>query len=196
MDDFFFDQDYRFLVGADREQNTGQVVDLDHGKPVADLSLSGMPHLGSGITWVQEGRTVFATPNLKDSKVTVIDMDNWKVIKEIDTLGPGFFMRSHEKTPYAWTDVFFGPNRDAMHVIDKGSLEIVKTLRPEPGKTSAHVEFTRDGRYALVSLWEMEGALVVYDAAMLAEVKRIPMRKPSGKYNVYNKINRSAGTSH
>ena len=65
-----------------------------------------------------------------------------------------------------------------------------------PGKTSANVGFTRDGRYALVSLWEPEGALVVFDASSLEEVKRIPMRKPSGKYNVYNKINRSAGTSH
>jgi hypothetical protein len=27
-------------------------------------------------------------------------------------------------------------------------------------------------------------------------VKRIPMVKPSGKYNVYNKTTRSAGTSH
>jgi hypothetical protein len=27
-------------------------------------------------------------------------------------------------------------------------------------------------------------------------VKRLPMNKPSGKYNVYNKITRSAGTSH
>jgi hypothetical protein len=105
-------------------------------------------------------------------------------------------MRSHESTPYAWTDVFFGPNRDVMHVFDKRTLEMVKTLRPEPGKTSAHVEFTRDGRYALVSLWEMDGALIVYDAATLEEVKRVPMCKPSGKYNVYNKINRSAGTSH
>jgi hypothetical protein len=42
----------------------------------------------------------------------------------------------------------------------------------------------------------MDGALVVYGAASLEEVKRIPMRKPSGKYNVFNKINRSAGTSH
>jgi hypothetical protein len=83
-----------------------------------------------------------------------------------------------------------------MHIFDKRTLEMVKTIRPEPGKTSGHVEFTRDGRYALVSLWEMDGALVVYDAATLAEVKRIPMRKPSGKYNVYNKITRSAGTSH
>jgi hypothetical protein len=37
---------------------------------------------------------------------------------------------------------------------------------------------------------------VVYDAATLQEVKRLPMNKPSGKYNVYNKISHSAGTSH
>jgi hypothetical protein len=137
-----------------------------------------------------------ATPHLKEGKVSIIDMTDWRVIETIETLGPGFFMRSHENTPYAWVDVFFGPNRDALHVIDKRSLEIVKTLRPEPGKTAAHVEFTRDGRYALVSLWEMDDALIVYDAATLEEVKRIPMSKPSGKYNVYNKITFSAGTSH
>jgi DNA-binding beta-propeller fold protein YncE len=105
-------------------------------------------------------------------------------------------MRSHENTPYAWVDVFFGPDSDAVHVIDKQTLEIVKTLRPAPGKTAAHVEFTRDGRYALLSIWDMDGAIIVYDAATLEEVKRIPMRKPVGKYNVYNKITRSAGTSH
>jgi uncharacterized FlaG/YvyC family protein len=196
LDDFFFDQDYRLLIGADRVAHSGQVVDLDSGKRVAVLPLDGMPHLGSGITWEYRGRPVMATPNLKDSKVTVIDMQNWEVIREIPTLGPGFFMRSHEKTPYAWTDVFFGPDKDAMHVFDKKTLEMVKTLRPDPGKTSAHVEFTRDGRYVLVSIWEMDGALLVYDAATLEEIRRIPMSKPSGKYNVYNKIHRSAGTSH
>jgi hypothetical protein len=63
-------------------------------------------------------------------------------------------------------------------------------------KTLAHVEFTRDGRYALASLWEMDGALIVHDAQTLKEVKRIPMRKPVGKYNVFNKVTRSEGTSH
>jgi hypothetical protein len=38
--------------------------------------------------------------------------------------------------------------------------------------------------------------VVVYDADSLEEVKRLPMKKPSGKYNVYNKITRSRGTSH
>lgn len=196
LDDFFFDQEYVSIIGASRD-GKGQVVDLDVGRVIVpDLSLPGMPHLGSGITWQYQGRTVLATPNLKSGSVSVIDMETWQTIKNIETLGPGFFMRSHENTPYAWVDVFFGPNRDAMHVIDKRSLEIVKTLRPVPGKTAAHVEFTRDGRYALLSIWDPDGALIVYDAATLEEVKRLPMNKPSGKYNVYNKITRSAGTSH
>ena len=155
-----------------------------------------MPHLSSGITWERDGHTLLATPHLEKPEVSVIDLTTWKTIKRIPTQGPGFFMRSHESSPYAWVDVFFGPNRDAMHVIDKQTLEIARTLRPEPGRVAAHVEFDRDGRYALVSIWENDGAIVVYDAKTLEEVKRLPMRKPSGKYNVYNKITRSEGTSH
>ena len=58
------------------------------------------------------------------------------------------------------------------------------------------MEFTRDGRFALVSVWEMDGAIVVTTPRSFAEVKRIPMVKPSGKYNVYNKIMYDSGTSH
>ena len=196
LDDFFFDQSYRHAMGAARDAKTGQVVNLNVGRKVAELALDGMPHLGSGITFDHGGRPVLATPHLKDAAVSVIDMQTWRTVKRIATLGPGFFMRSHENTPYAWVDVFFGKDKDAIHVIDKRTLEIVKTLRPAPGKTAAHVEFTKDGRFALVSIWEQQGAVVVYDAKTLEEVKRIPMVKPSGKYNVYNKITLSAGTSH
>ncbi|MCP4041613.1 MAG: cytochrome C oxidase Cbb3, partial [Gammaproteobacteria bacterium] len=174
LDDFFFDQKYVKLMGASRE-GTGQVVDLDLGRVTSSLALPGMPHLSSGITWEYEGRPVLATPNIREGSVSVIDMGSWETIKRIKTLGPGFFMRSHENSPYAWVDVFFGPHRDVMHVIDKRTLEIVKTLRPAPGKTAAHVEFTRDGSHALVSIWDMDGALVIYDARTLEEVKRLPM---------------------
>jgi mono/diheme cytochrome c family protein len=196
LDDFFFDPEYVHLIGASRDAGHGQVINLDLRRKVATVELPGMPHLASGITWEYEGRTVLATPHLHEAAVTIIDVDSWETLQRIETLGPGFFMRSHEDSRYAWVDVFFGENKDAMHVIDKQTLEIVKTLRPEPGKTAAHVEFTRDGRYALVSIWEDDGALVVYDGDTLEEVKRLPMRKPSGKYNVYNKITRSEGTSH
>jgi DNA-binding beta-propeller fold protein YncE len=196
LDDFFFDPDYRNLIGAARDSDRGVVVNLNVGREIAELPLPGLPHLGSGITWMRDGRRVMATPHLKEAKLSVIDMETWKVIAEIATEGPGFFLRSHEKSPYVWADVFFGPNKDAMHVIDKQTLEIVRTLRPVPDKTVAHVEFDRTGAHALVSVWEDDGAVIVYDARTLEEVRRLPMRKPSGKYNVWNKITFSDGTSH
>jgi mono/diheme cytochrome c family protein len=196
LDDFFFGPDYRSLIGSARDGDQAVVVHLDVGREIAELPLPGLPHLGSGISWIYQGRRVLATPHLKEAAVSVIDMAQWRVIKRIETLGPGFFMRSHENSPYAWVDVSAGPHKDAVHLIDKTTLEIVKTLRPAPGKSAAHVEFTRDGRFALLSIGEMDGAIVVYDAHSLEEVTRIPMVKPSGKYNVWNKIHGSEGTSH
>lgn len=196
LDDFFFSDDYRNLIGATRDTMRGVVVNLNVGREIAELPLPGMPHLGSGISWERNGRRVMATPHLKEGRISVIDTESWQVIDTIETLGPGFFLRSHENSPYIWADVFFGPNRDVMHVIDKQSLEIVRTLRPVPGATVAHVEFTRDGEEALVSVWEDDGAVIVYDARTLQEITRLPMRKPSGKYNVFNKITFSEGTSH
>ncbi len=195
LDDFFFDQPYRHILGASRT-GAGQVIDLDAGRKVADLSLTGMPHLGSGITWQRNGRDVMASPNLKQGALSVIDMETWKTVATIPTNGPGFFLRSHESTPYAWTDAMMSPRRDTLQVIDKQSLAVVGSVTPAPGRTAAHVEFTRDGRYALVSLMESDGAIVVYDAATLKEIKRLPMDKPIGKYNVFNKTTRSSGTSH
>ncbi len=204
LDEFFFTQDYSTAMGTSRTAGQGQVVHLDVRKKIADLKLPGMPHLGSGITWkyVPPGgteRTVMATPNLKDGLVTVIDLKDWNTVKSIPTLGPGFFMRSHENTPYAWTDSMMSKAKDTLQVIDKRTLERVAEIKTDPGKTLAHVEFTRDGRYLLASLWERRadgGALIVFDATTFKEIKRIPMDKPVGKYNLYNKINRSEGTSH
>ena len=65
-----------------------------------------------------------------------------------------------------------------------------------PGKNAAHVEFTRDGKHLLLSVWDSDGALLVIESDTLKEIKRIPMNKPSGKYNVFNKINYASGTSH
>ncbi|MCW8987685.1 MAG: nitrite reductase [Gammaproteobacteria bacterium] len=196
LDDFQFDQSYTHLIGSGRNAKSGQVIDLNIRRKVASLELTGLPHLGSGITWEYKGRPVLATPNIKKSEISIVDMTTWKTIKNIKTLGPGFFMRSHENSPYAWADVFFGPNNEAVHIIDKKTLEIVKTLKPSPGKNAAHVEFDRYGKHVLLSVWDMDGELIIYNADTLKEIKRIPMKKPSGKYNVFNKINRSAGTSH
>jgi len=196
LDDFFFDQDYRQVMGASRE-GKGQVINLDVRRKIGELALDGMPHLGSGITFAWNGRTVMASTNLKAAEVTVIDLKTWQVVKRIPTRGPGFFLRSHEASRYAFVDSMMSPAaRHILQVIDKQTLEVVKEIEGEPGRTLAHIEFTRDGRYALASLWENDGAVIVYDAQSLKEIKRLPMSKPVGKYNVWNKITRDEGTSH
>lgn len=196
LDDFFFDPGYERVMGASRDGKGGMVVDLDLKRKVADLDLGGMPHLGSGIVFKQDGRLLMATPHLKEAMVSVIDMTTWRTVRRIPTLGPGFFMRGHENSPYAWVDVSMGKEKDAMQVIDTRTLEIVKTIRPAPGRLTRHVEFNRDGSKLLLSLSEKDGAVIVVDAKTFAEQKRLPMNAPIGKYNVWNKITYSAGTSH
>ncbi|WP_397545515.1 cytochrome D1 domain-containing protein [Roseateles oligotrophus] len=203
LDDFFFDPSYAYVLGAGRpaedgqaKADLGQVVNLDIRRSIATLPIPGMPHLGSGITFDWQGRRVLASPNLKDGLVTVIDLQSWKKLKDIATPGPGFFMRSHAKSRYAWVDSMMSASaKDTLTIIDKQSLETVAQVK-EPGKTLAHIEFTKDGRYALASVWEMDGAIIVLDASSFKEIKRLPMSKPVGKYNVWNKINREEGTSH
>ena len=206
LDDFFFSEDYAHAIGTARPKAgsdavQAQVVNLDIRRRIATLDIPGLPHLGSGIGWdwtrPDGTRTrLLATPNLRDGLVSVIDTQSWKTIRQIPTLGPGFFLRSHEASRYAWVDAMMGPHRDTLLLIDKETLEPAAKVTAEPGKTLAHVEFTNDGRHVLASLWEMDGALIVYDAVTLAEVKRLPMKKPVGKYNVGNKVLRAQGTSH
>ncbi len=196
LDDFYFDPSYNHVMGASRD-GKAEVIDLRVRRKIADLDLGGMPHLGSGITFDYQGHPAMATTNLKSGVVTVIDMQDWKKIADIPVNGTGFFLRSHDATPYMWVDAMMDPKfRDTLQIIDKRTLKVVGSVTPAPGRTSAHVEFTRDGKYALVSLSEMDGAIVVYDAATWKEVKRLPMAKPVGKYNVWNKTTRERGTSH
>jgi cytochrome c553 len=195
LDDFFFDPPYRNLIGSARG-GTALVVNLNVGRPIKQLTMPGLPHLGSGISWTWGDRQVMATPHLKEGKVSVLDLRTWETITSIATPAPGFFIRSHENTRFAWTDGMLGPGKDTLTIIDKATLQVAGTVTPSPGKAAAHVEFDRTGRFAAVSVWEMDGALVIYDAASFTELKRIPMSKPSGKYNVWNKTRFSEGTSH
>lgn len=196
LDDFFFDPSYADVIGSSRDGGEAVVVNLDVRREIAALPLPGLPHLGAGIAFTWQGHQMVAIPHLKEAALSVVDVADWRVVKKIKTLGPGFFLRGHEASPFAWVDVSLGPEKDKVQILDVRSLEIVATLQPAPGKATGHVEFTRDGRYALLSVSEMDGEIVVYDARTLEIVKRLPMSKPVGKYNVWNKISRSEGTSH
>ena len=199
LEDFFFDQSYRHAVGTAINQGGkpvgAQVVNLDVRRRIADFPLPGMPHLGTGIAFVSKGTVALASSNLQEGALTVVDMKTWKVVKTIRTPGPGFFIRSHENSAYAWVGSMPSPiARDTITIFDKRTLEVRAQVR-EPGRTLSHIGFTRDGRYALASMCEMDGALIVYDARTFKELKRLPMSKPISNYNVGMKLSPSEGTT-
>ena len=206
LEDVYFTQDYSELLSASPEAGKGLVVNLDARKKIASLAWpaansaanSDKPRLGSGISWVWQGRRVMAAPHHNMGLLSLIDLESWKTVGEISMPGAGVYIHSHDSTPYAWADSINSPASDTLHVIDKRSLQRVAEVRADAGKTLGHVEFTRDGKYALASLSERRvegGALIVFDATTFQEVKRIPMDKPAGKYNLFNTIHRAGGRS-
>lgn len=91
-------------MGSERNSGKAVVVNLNVGRAIAEIEIPGLPHPGSGITWSYQGRPVRATPHLDEGIVSVIDVTTWRVIGTIPTAGPGFFLRRHENTPWAWVD--------------------------------------------------------------------------------------------
>ena len=195
LDDFFFDPRYDNLIGSSRDGGRGVVVNLDVRREIAELPLPGLPHLGSGIAFTFAGRRVLATPHLKEAALSVVDLEDWRVIRRIPTLGPGFFMRGHEASPFAWIDVSLGAERDKLQVLDERTLEIVTTSSPPPARPRA----TSSSPATAASPSSPSPSPTASSSSRrghFAVVKRLPMRKPVGKYNVGNKIGRSDGTSH
>ncbi|HKZ45768.1 MAG TPA: cytochrome D1 domain-containing protein, partial [Thermodesulfobacteriota bacterium] len=199
------------IVGASRKGTRLYIYSLKEKKVISPFETDGMPHLASATYWVDPVRSspiekpstldaslppskkashgvdknvlYTAINHFKRPVVTILDLNNKKIVKEISLTGSGFFVRTHQNTPFIWVDT----NTDAIQIIDKITLKVIKTLTPAKDRKAIHIEFTKDGRYALVSIYEEEGAVVIYDAFKLNEVMRIPFKKPAGKYNALNK---------
>ena len=172
------------IIGASRKSETVFIYDISRRMILNSFSTNGMPHLASATFWSDEKGVRYAAINhLKVPALTIINLDKWNVVKEIKLAGSGYFVRTHQTTPYIWVDT----NSEAIQLIDKKDLKIVTDIVPAKGKKAMHTEFSKDGRYAMVSLWEDDGAVIIYDANSLNEIKRIPFRKPAGKYNAVNK---------
>lgn len=186
--DFVFDRAYAEAIGSTRAGAGGEpaveVVNLDVRRRVATLPVSGFAHPASATRFTWRDSVVLAFPGAAQAAIHVVDMKDWRAIRSIPIAGNGRFVASHARTPYAWAGSAAG---DALTIIDKATLEAVGELRPSGG-TPGHVGFTRDGRHALVSLSEIDGALLVHDARTLAEVARLPMRAPSGSYSVGDRV--------
>jgi hypothetical protein len=183
-------EDFSFVAGGSQilaSSRGGRRIllwDLREGREVASLETEALPHLFSACFFSRDGRRYAALNHVGVPKLSILDMESFRIEKTIPLVGSGFFVRTHPGTPYLWADT----NTETVQLVDKQTLELVGAgLTPEPGKKALHVEFTAEGDRALVSVWDPVGAVVIYDAETLVEVRRLPYAMPVGKYNTSNK---------
>ncbi len=182
FEDFFIDPFEKYIVGSSRHGTLLSVFDLDTKNYVFDYKMEGMPHLASASFWYKDGKFFFATPHITKPFITIWQMYDWKFIRKVKIEGNGFFVRTHPETPFLWTD----NGGDKIVLINKNDYSI-KEKQVFPNKRVIHTEFNGDGNIAYVSIYDKDGALVLYDSITLRELKRYPASIPIGKYNFVNK---------
>jgi len=184
FEDFVFVPGRTQLIASSRAGQRLILYDYASRKILGNIETNGLPHLFSASFFDREGVLHAAFNHMGAPRLSIIDVERFALAKEIALLGTGYFTRTHVGTPYLWID----SNTESIQLVDKKTLTLAETvLTPTPGKKAMHVEFTAPGDRAMVSVWDAEGAVVVYDANTLGEEMRIPFAMPVGKYNALNK---------
>jgi nitrite reductase (NO-forming) / hydroxylamine reductase len=209
LHDGFFDPTGRYFQIAANASNKMVVIDADTRKLEATIDTDLRPHPGPGANWIDPScGPVGGTPHLGVGKMTVWGNDPakhgdhaWKICYEVETEGPGLFIRTHPKSDYVWIDQTLHPEpeiQQSVKVIDKKTREVVKTIRltETTGYVATHFEFNADGTEVWASVWNRadstkpNGEIIVFDAKTLEEKARIKnLYAPTGKFNVHNRRN-------
>jgi nitrite reductase (NO-forming)/hydroxylamine reductase len=208
LHDGFFDPTGRYFQIAANASNKMVVIDTVTQKLEAMIDVDKKPHPGPGANWVDSKcGPVGGTTHLGVGKVTVWGNDPkghkdnaWKICYEVETDGPGVFLRTHPKSDYVWADQTKHPEpevQQSVQVISKKTREIVKTIRltEKEGYAAVHFEFNNDGSEVWASIWNRKdskkpnGEIIIFDAKTLKEKARVKgLYAPTGKFNVYNRV--------
>lgn len=182
LHDAYLTPDGQHYLVAAMGANTVWVLNTDNWEVVGEVQTGETPHTGPGATW---GTTTYV-PAIGEGRITAIDTTTWEPVAYIETGGPGLFIRSYPhdpEYPYVWADTAFGEKHDEIYVIDARSNEIVETIRPVPGESSWHPEFTLDGQFVYI-VSQTANEIEVYDAHTFEVVKRIEANTPSAVSNI------------
>lgn len=161
------------------------VIDVVEGKMVSQLSAGVKPHPGPGaVVHTKNHGVLYATPAIGENKVTFWKQTEkgFEVYKQVSLGKPGenggsLFIRSYngveglgKASNYVWVDISFAPNWNKVYLIDKEKLEVYKDIdnaayaKMDPAKVrSVHPEFTKDGKFVYVALWEGNAVQVFTD---------------------------------
>jgi len=182
IEDFFIDPFEDFIIATTRHGKDLRVYRIDSLQEVFSAPIEGMPHLFSATYWYRDGKFYFATPHLRSPFITIWQMYEWKLVKKIDVGGDGFFVKTHPASKYLWVD----NGSDQLVLVDKKSYKITRKI-PRKNKRYIHAEFSGDGKYAYLSIYEPDGDLLVWQTDTFRELASYPANVPVGKYNFINK---------
>jgi nitrite reductase (NO-forming) / hydroxylamine reductase len=209
LHDGFFDPTGRYFQIAANASDQMVVIDSVERKLEAIIDTDVRPHPGPGANWVDpQCGSVGGTPHLGVGKMTAWGNDPanradaaWKICYEVETDGPGLFIRTHPESDYVWIDQTLHPEpevQQSVKVISKATREIVKTIKltDVEGQVAVHFEFNHDGTEVWASVWnradslQPNGAIIIFDAKTLEEKGRVTgLYAPTGKFNVHNRSN-------
>lgn len=220
-----WDLSKRYFLTAANSKHIISVIDTQEGKLVANIPSEGnIPHPGRGanVDHPKYG-PLWASGHIGSNDIVFIGTDPvkhkdnaWKVVKKIQLPGEGggnLFVKTHPNSKYIFADRPANPDRElqtSFYVIDKDSLEVVKTIKIDPkflpvakddkgnevqSRGPVHFEFNADGTEVWTSIWGnklVDTAILVYDAKTL-ELKDViqdpRLKTPTGKFNVTNTMN-------
>lgn len=167
--------DHRNALGTSSEGDGVVVVNLTVGRPVAAVALPGEPDLAGTVPGRWQGRPVLTVLHRTAARLTLVDAETWRILSTVALRSPATFVRGHDGNPYAWAGMAEG----GLDILDPRTWEVVRTVRWAGGQPPADALFTRGGERILISVTEPDGAVIAEDGRSFAEIKRIPLVRPS-----------------
>ena len=185
LHDAFLTHGGKKLMVASYDDSIVAAIDLETRKLIKQLPAGCVPHVGGGSAVVVDGRTLGFGTNFGDCDKTVVsvwDLDNMEVVKQVPVSGGTESPAAHANAPYVAVDIISKDRRArTIQLIDKKSLEVVKTL--DVGGHAYFPEYSADGKYLYVSAGYNGDEVVVYDSVSLKKVASIPMESPAGIFS-------------
>lgn len=195
LHDGWLTEDERYFMIASQKDNTIAIIDLEALSLIKKLPTPPTPHPGPGSIY----REYAFAPSISEANITVIDTRSWEIVKYIwpkginVKAGGGLFITQvpptvRDKMPYLWSDIVFGPYNGTLFIIDARSLEVIKVIKDPNlgyGKRALHPEYTVDGKYVFVSVWDAN-KLLIFDATTFELVKVVDkVMTPTGIFGAW-----------
>ncbi|NFV81006.1 nitrite reductase [Magnetospirillum aberrantis] len=186
LHDSFVSKDGRYYMVASYADNKIVAIDLKEKKVVRDIQAGCQPHVGGGSIFRQGDKYLGVGTNIgqcdRGNVVTIWDMKDFSVVKQVPVAGPTESPAAHPNAPYVAVDIVgTGPEASQIQFIDKKTLEVAKTI--EVGGHAYFPEYTADGRYLYVSAGYSGDKLIVLDSKTLEKVAEHKLQAPGGIFS-------------